>query len=429
MFTIFLTQNNSFILGPISKLLGYVLEFIYKLLANAGIENVALCIIIFTILINAILIPFNYKSQKSTRLTQLISPELNKITEKYKGKRDDASLRAQQAEQQALYDKYGISPASGCLPLLITMPILFAMYRVLYAIPAYISPVKELYSAIAERIIATPGYFQILKDTFSSSVSVTSFRWTSADLTALTENQTIDLLAKFSADQWTTLATQFPALSGIIAENAAKILKINSFLTMDITQSAGFHFPQIIIPILAGFTQWLSQKTMTSRQVEQKSESEALNTMNNSMKYMWIISAVICFSLPVGVGLYWIVGAVFRIIQQLIINAHMDKMDVNEIIEQNREKAEAKRAKRQKRDENVEKYSQANTRSIENKNTISNYAKGSNAAKPAKDAKNDGAKDTKKDSSESKQEKSKDAKNAAAASGSIAAIAHMLDRE
>ena len=360
---------------------------------------------------------------------QKLQPMLKVLQDKY-GDDKDALNR----ETMALYKENKVNPASGCLPLLVTMPILFAMYRVLYSIPAYISPVKALYSAIAERIIANPGYFQILKDTFSSSVSVTSFRWSSTDLTALTENQTIDLLAKFSADQWATLATQFPALSGIIAENAAKILKINSFLTMDITQSAGFHFPQILIPIFAGFTQWLSQKTMTSRQLEQKSDNEAINTMNNSMKYMWVLSVFICFSLPVGVGLYWIVGAVFRIAQQLIINAHMDKIDMNEIIEKNREKAEAKRAKRQKRDENLEKYSQANTRNINNEatnsnnKTISNYAKGSNAGNSSKKSKEDNKTGSSEANTE-KKENSQDAKKAAAASGSISAIAHMLDRE
>ena len=411
MISMFLTQNNSFILGPISKVLGYILDGIYKLLAQVGIENVALCIIIFTILVNALMIPLNYKSQKSTRLTQLISPELNKITEKYKGKRDEVSLRRQQAEQQALYDKYGISMASGCLPLLITMPILFAMYRVLYAVPAYITPVRELYSTIADRILATPGYMNLLRDSFGTQVATTTFKW--AD-TALTQNQTIDLLAKFSANHWTTLKEIFPALSGIIGENAAQITKINSFLGMDIVQAPGFRFPQLLIPIVAGVTQWLSQKTLTGNQV--KSENETVNSVNNTMKYMWVMSLVICFSLPIGVGLYWIVGAVFRIVQQVIINRRMDHIDMDELIEKNREKAEAKRAKREKRDENLEKYSQQSTRNYQS-TTISDYAKNSNAAdKP----------ETKKETSS---EGETSAKKKDISSGSISAIAHMLDRD
>ena len=407
----FLTQNSSFILGPISKVLGYILEAIYNVLARVGIENVAICIIIFTIIINAILIPLNYKSQKSSRLTQIISPELNKITEKYKGKRDEASLRKQQAEQQALYDKYGIPPASGCLPLLITMPILFAMYRVLYAIPAYITSVRDLYSGIADRIIATPGYMNMLRDTFGTQVATTTFKW--AD-TALTQNQAIDLLAKFSSQHWTALKDLFPAISGMIGENAAKIMKINSFLGMDITQAPGLRIPHIIIPILSGLTQWLSQKTLTGNQT--KSDNETLNNVNNSMKYMWVLSLVIGFSLPIGVGLYWIVGAVFRTVQQMIINNRMDRLDMDELIEKNREKAAAKRAKREKRDANLEKYSQQSTRTIERK-TISDYAKNTSGAS---------------ENSDKEPKKTQDTGNKPrkdVSSGSISAIAHMLDRD
>ena len=422
----FLTQNDSFILGPISKVLGYILEGIYVMLSKVGIENVALCIIIFTILIYAIMIPMNYKSQKSTRLTQMINPELQKIQEKYNGKKDEASMRKQQAETQALYDKYGISMASGCLPLLITLPILFAMYRVLYAIPAYITPVRDLYSSIADRIIATPGYMNILRDTFSAKVSVTTFKWADA---ALTENQAIDLLAKFSGEQWTTLQAAFPGISGLIAENSVQIAKINSFLGMNIVTAPGFHIPEIIIPILAGVTSWLSQKTMTGTQ--QQSDSQTLNSVNNSMKYMWIFSMVICISLPIGVGLYWIVGAVFRTVQQVIINHHVDKMDTNELIEKNREKAEKKRAKREKRDANVEKYSQERTRNYEsrqNSPSISDYAKNSG---PETASGKNGAGNT-KNSTQSK-EKDDAGKNSgskgSSSSGSIASIAHILDHD
>ncbi len=411
MISVFLTQNNSFILGPISKVLGYILEAIYNVLARVGIENVAICIIIFTIIINAILIPLNYKSQKSSRLTQIISPELNKITEKYKGKRDEASPRKQPAERQALSAQPGSSPASGCLPLLITMPILFAMYRVLYAIPAYITSVRDLYSGIADRIIATPGYMNMLRDTFGTQVATTTFKW--AD-TALTQNQAIDLLAKFSSQHWTALKDLFPAISGMIGENAAKIMKINSFLGMDITQAPGLRIPHIIIPILSGLTQWLSQKTLTGNQT--KSDNETLNNVNNSMKYMWVLSLVIGFSLPIGVGLYWIVGAVFRTVQQMIINKRMDRLDMDELIEKNREKAAAKRAKREKRDANLEKYSQQSTRTIERK-TISDYAKNTSGASENSDKEPKKTQDT---GNKSRKDVS---------SGSISAIAHMLDRD
>ena len=125
-----LTAYNGAILGPIAKVLGWVMNGIYALMSMIGIENVGLSIIIFTIVIYAILFPLTYKQQKFSKLSQKMQPELQAIQKKYNGKKDQASMMAMQEETQAVYEKYGVSMMGSCVQMLIQMPLLFALYRV-----------------------------------------------------------------------------------------------------------------------------------------------------------------------------------------------------------------------------------------------------------------------------------------------------------
>ena len=153
-----LTAYNGAILGPIAKVLGWVMNGIYALMSMIGIENVGLSIIIFTIVIYAILFPLTYKQQKFSKLSQKMQPELQAIQKKYNGKKDQASMMAMQEETQAVYEKYGVSMMGSCVQMLIQMPLLFALYRVFLNVPAYVSGVKNNFSTLVDGIMATSGY-------------------------------------------------------------------------------------------------------------------------------------------------------------------------------------------------------------------------------------------------------------------------------
>ena len=143
MTTIILTQYSGSILGPIARFLGWIMNWIYLFLSNVfGIENIGLTIIGLTILIYMCMLPMTIKQQKFSKLQQKMQPEIKAIQEKYKGRRDQESQMAMNEETQALYAKYGISPTGTCLPLLLQMPVFFALYRVIYNVPAYVSSVK-----------------------------------------------------------------------------------------------------------------------------------------------------------------------------------------------------------------------------------------------------------------------------------------------
>ena len=140
MADIILTAYDGAILGPIARVLGWIMNWIYVFMTDVcGIENISLTIIIFTIVIYMCLFPITYQQQKFSKLSMKMQPELQKVQKKYQGKKDQVSMQAMQDETQAVYQKYGVSPTGSCVYMLINFPILLALYRVFYNVPAYLS--------------------------------------------------------------------------------------------------------------------------------------------------------------------------------------------------------------------------------------------------------------------------------------------------
>ena len=125
----------NWLINPIAQILGVILEYVDKaVFFIANTHNTGACIIIFTFIVNILMFPLTLKQQKTAKLSSMMNPEIQAIQAKYKGKKDNESMQKMQLETQAVYDKYGISPFGGCLPILIQFPILFALFRVIYGI-------------------------------------------------------------------------------------------------------------------------------------------------------------------------------------------------------------------------------------------------------------------------------------------------------
>ncbi len=127
------------VLHPIIVVFAWIWVNIHKLLVLLGMPDGpgfawVLSIILLTVLIRIAIIPLYLKQIRSTRNMQMIQPELKKLQDKYKGKKDQASKQRQQEEMMALYKKNGTSPFASCLPMLVQMPVLFALYRVIFAV-------------------------------------------------------------------------------------------------------------------------------------------------------------------------------------------------------------------------------------------------------------------------------------------------------
>ena len=339
-----LTKAGS-ILGPIATVLGYVMDILFRFTSSFGVFNVGLCIILFTIVMKTLMIPLTIKQQKTTKLMSVMNPEIQAIQKKYKGKSDQESMQRQNVEIQAVYEKYGTSMTGGCLPLLIQMSILLALYRVIYNIPAYVPSVRVYFDNVVTPLMGQADYAQKLQEITNIATAcggkLDKFDFTNA-------NRLVDMLYKFSTSQWGELQALFPAISDVIGQNAAVVERMNTFLGLNMAEAPGW-VPSFawIIPILAAVSQWFSTKLMSGNQPSTSADAE--NPMAQSMKTMTttmpLFSAFICITMPAGLGIYWIATSVVTIIQQLIVNAYMDKVNIDDMIAKNLEKVNKKRAK------------------------------------------------------------------------------------
>ena len=342
------TQHTGAILGPVAKLLGWVMNAIFNMMDSLfGIQNIGLCIILFTIVIYMCMFPLTYKQQKFSKMSAKMSPELNALRKKYEGKQDQASLMAMQDEQKAIYEKYGVSPSGSCIQLLIQMPVLFALYRVIYNVPAYITGVKNVFLPLVNKILTMEGSVEYMTE-LGTSLGV------SKKLDFSQANTIVDVLNKFQSKNWVELADKFPELSDMIFKTQSEIDHMNTFLGINIANSPAtllktgsilLIIGAIAIPVLAALTQWLNVKLMPQAAATENADDPMSQSMKQMNLMMPIMSAVFCFTLPTGMGLYWIMSALVRSVQQVFLNRHFDKMDLDAIIKSNLEKVNEKRAK------------------------------------------------------------------------------------
>ncbi len=303
-----LTAANWPIIGQIAWVLGKVMEFIYTILDNIlPFDNglVGLSIIIYTIIIYMLMMPLTIKQQQTSRMSSVMNPEIQAIQKKYKNKKDQASMMKQQEEMQQVYDKYGTSMTAGCLPLAIQMPLLFALYPVVYDMERYVPAIKNA-TANVNRFLTIP------------------------DLS-------------LSPSQMMKAKDTFGVAPAVIVITA------------------------IALPLISGITQYISARLSQSVSGQQMDKDNPMaGTMRTMNITMPMISVFIVYTLSSGIGLYWIVSAVVRCIQQVIVNRVLKKTSVEELIGKNKEKAAKKREKRGEKAEKINMMAQTSTRSIQN---------------------------------------------------------------
>ena len=357
MTDIVLTQYSGKILGPIARFLGWIMNGIYTVFSNAfGIENIALSIIVFTILIYLCLFPLTYKQQKFSKLSQKMQPEILAVQKKYKDKRDQESMMAMQEETQKIYEKYGVSPTGSCLTAFIQMPIWFALYRVFLNVPAYVGGVKNIFADLTNGIMSVSGYQDKLTDLMQKlSINSVQVDFSVKDTTTL-YNYVVDVLYKLPSNGWDALQKTFSSLSGTIETTQHAVNDMNYFFGLNISDtplsiikssfvahSYLLMIAAILIPVLAYLTQVLNIKLMPQAATADNDQmANQMKMMNNMMPLM---SLFMCFVTPVGLGIYWIAGALCRSVQQFFLNKHMEKLNLDDIIAKNQQKAKKKREK------------------------------------------------------------------------------------
>lgn len=384
---IVLTAYDGAILGPIAKFLGWIMNGLYiGMYKMFGIENIGLGIILLTVLIYLCMLPLTIKQQKFSKLSQKMQPEIQAVQAKYKNKKDQASLQAMNEETQLIYEKYGVSPTGSCVQLLIQMPIMLALYRVFYNVPAYVTSVKETFTGLVDGIIGTDGFVNSLanyvteyKITTSSAINANNVvdKLSNASDATLS-NYVIDILYKLPSDAWTKLGDSFPALSTQIDSTISHVNKFNYFVMMNISDTpwyiirnnfAARNFLLVIVallvPVLAYLTQMINLKMMPQQTAGANDQmAQQMKTMNTMMP---LLSLFMCFTVPVGLGIYWIIGAVVRALQQFFINKHIENLDLDDIIAKNQEKAKKRREKMGITENQIRNAANIKTKTIESK--------------------------------------------------------------
>ena len=425
MMSVFLTTYQGAILGPIARLLGYILQGLYSVLSVVGIENTGICMILFTFIVNALMIPMQIKQQKFAKMSSVMNPELMAIQAKYKNKKDQESQQKMSLETQAVYQKYGVSPVSGCLPMLITLPILFALYRVIYNIPAYVPQVYDIYDGLAKVLQEAGVTVSQLAD--KSYISNPTYVVTQAVKAAKSDagniNYYIDVLSQFNSSGWDVLIKNHPDLSEVITKTAHQARDINYFLGLNIADTPKIKSVSVIIPIFSIVTQYISTKLSMAGTQQQNLNSDnpmgqSMQTMNTVMPFM---TGFMCLMFPIGVGIYWIAGNVFRIFQQLCINLYFSKINMDDLIKENVDKAKKKYEKMGMDPSVLDKAAKTRTSNINTNAAQKQTSTADNAAKKNSSISDKARKSSTKDIKKSKNSNYKE--------GSIAAYANMLNRD
>lgn len=269
-------------MGVIAKPFGWILYQLYQMIGSYGIA-----LIIFTIISKLVLLPFQVKSKKSTIAMQRIQPRLKELEKKHKNNKEAYAVAVQK-----LYKEENVSMTGGCLPLLITIPIMLGLYAVVRQPLTYMFGVTlDQLSQLAELVgISVEGkltYYEI---------------------------QIASQLGNFQAGAQSIVPGMPLVDFNFLGINLAAI---PSFAKVDILW---------IIPLLSGgtsfFHSWLLKK-----KTPQAGNEQAAN-MSGMMTWMMpLMSAYIAFVVPAGLGFYWIISNILMIIQEPLIDLYLEKKE------------------------------------------------------------------------------------------------------
>lgn len=315
----------------ITRPLGYLISIIYDLVQNYG-----LAIIFFTIIVKLILMPLQVKSQKAMRRQQKIQPIILELQKKYAN--DQQKL---QQEMMKVYRENNVSMSGGCLPLLIQMPILIALYSVIRRPLTYIKGIDFASEAVKESVMTVVSKMGESFPEVIGNLGSSSFEYI-RDNCQIQLAKWADMLGMSGSLNW-DINFNFLGLdlSGLPKDSLTMIMSGNF---SDIGTVL-----LILIPALAIFTTWLSMKYSQSQTQPQASANEdnPAQSMTKSMSLMMpIMTGFFTFTLPSGIGIYWIISSAMQMVQQFILNKFFDRKEddfVVKVPEKNRKNSKKRR--------------------------------------------------------------------------------------
>jgi YidC/Oxa1 family membrane protein insertase len=317
------------LLDPIAKPLGQFLFFIYN---TIGFQNYGLAIIMFTFIVKIALLPLTLKQQKSAQKMQVIQPKMEEIKKRYKNDKEKLNQ-----EMMKLYQENKVNPAGGCFPLLLQFPILISLYWVIT------QPLKFMLSKSPAVIFALKNIAGIDVKTYGGDINALTFFEKNQDLfnakgELIWQAGKAGEFGEFIIDSVGNIINRTGDILVKVGDaifNQAQLINFN-FLGLDLSQIATYnpdklfgpeshiYLPLLLLPIIGVVTTFISSKMTMPQNTQDKKKSSAQGSaggMGKSMMYIGpIMTLYFSFILPAGVVLYWIIGYVFQILQQLYIN-------------------------------------------------------------------------------------------------------------
>ena len=277
-----------------ANILSYVISPIYSF-----VENYGLAVILFTIIVKIILVPLGIKQQKTSVKTKLVKPELEKIQAKYKNDKEKLN-----EETMKLYQKYGINPMGGCLPLLIQLPILLGLYRVIQEPITWVLRLSP--SAAIEKLIAAG---EITKE--AAIEKLVSLAEDASALSGMTDLGEIinNLGAKVTQIH---IASEFDLIN-------FKLLGLDLSQTPNISEISWLWLVPILATGAAFFSNWVSSK-INPMSPEQAQQMKMMNMM------MPLMTAFFTFTLSAGIGVYWFISTMISVLQMYLLTTYFENM-------------------------------------------------------------------------------------------------------
>lgn len=271
----------------LQNILGSILAFFYQIIPNYGIS-----IILLTLTVGMAMFPLTLKQTRSMRAMQDIQPEVKRLQKELKGDREELNKQLME-----LYKERGVNPAAGCLPLLLQMPIWFALFSVLRT-GAGIPTSSELWSAV--------GPAKDLVDCMRQAGEIVL----SGSYTCVVDgvSTTVDVASVFAP-------VRFLGMNLLINPSDAFGQGFLLFVPYAIL---------LVVIIAAGYYQQV--QTTRTRKDSSQEQSAQMQGVQNALKFMPIFFGFISWSLPTGLDLYFGVSNIFRIGQQAWI-LRLDRPD------------------------------------------------------------------------------------------------------
>ena len=308
------------IVGPISLVLGNIINFIYNMVSFVP-GALGFSIIIMTIIIRTLLLPTAFKMQRNMMKTRAMKPEMDKIKEKYGDTKDPEMRRKMSAEMQALQSKHGVNMLASCLPMLITWPLFMALFVVLGQAFMFIGSVGDAYTAISHALI-NQGEDFLLYVVGPIAMQATPVNMSINLLNPYDMNRVVHIL---NEQNWATLLSHFSGDTAALELLRTQKDTILTFFTLNLVEPAGLAWPGILLPLLSAGTMFLAQFLMMRS--NPPTDAQQQNIQKITMVLFPLMFGAFTIGAAAGVGVYWVMLNVYLIVQQHFITKYYLKKD------------------------------------------------------------------------------------------------------